>query len=66
MTKPNVLVVEDEELMRTILRQLLTDGEYTVLTADSAETAFKVFSQNDIAVTLTDIKMAGRDCRVDR
>ncbi len=61
MTKPNVLVVEDEELMRTILRQLLTDGEYTVLTADSAETAFEVFSHNDIAVTLTDIKMAGRD-----
>ncbi len=61
MTKPNVLVVEDEELMRTILRQLLTDAGYSVLTADSAETAIEVFSQNDIAVTLTDIKMAGRD-----
>ena len=61
MTKPNVLVVEDEELMRTILRQLLTDAGYTVLTADSAETAFEVFSQNEIAVTLTDIKMAGQD-----
>ncbi len=61
MTKPNVLVVEDEELMRTILRQLLTDAGYSVLTADSAESALEVFSQNDVAVTLTDIKMAGLD-----
>lgn len=61
MPKSNVLVVEDEELMRTILRQLLNDAGYSVLTADSAETAFEVFSQNEIAVTLTDIKMAGLD-----
>jgi len=61
MTKPNILVVEDEELMRSILRQLLTDAGYSVLTADSAETALDVFAQNEIAVTLTDIKMAGAD-----
>ena len=61
MTKPTILVVEDEELMRTILRQLLTDAGYLVLTADSAETAVEVFAQNEVAVTLTDIKMAGAD-----
>ena len=61
MNKPNVLVVEDEELMRTILRQLLTDSGYSVLTADSAETAFEIFSRNEVSVTLTDIKMAGKD-----
>ena len=61
MTKKSVLVVEDEELMRTILRQLLQDASYNVFTADSAETALELFSQNDVDITLTDIKMSGRD-----
>ncbi len=61
MPNQNVLVVEDEELMRTILRRLLEDSGYSVFTADSAEAGFEVFSQNDIAVTLTDIKLAGAD-----
>ena len=43
MNKPNVLVVEDEELMRSILRQLLENEGYSVLTADSAENALEIF-----------------------
>ena len=61
MSKPNVLVVEDEELMRSILRQLLENVGYRVLTADSAENALEIFAGEDVAVTLTDIKMAGMD-----
>jgi two-component system, NtrC family, response regulator len=61
MTNQNVLVVEDEELMRSILRQLLEREGYRVFTASSAETALEVFPGNDIALTLTDIKMAGMD-----
>ena len=61
MSKPNVLVVEDEELMRSILRQLLENVGYRVLTADSAENALEIFSGEDVAATLTDIKMAGMD-----
>ncbi|MEO6050806.1 MAG: sigma-54 dependent transcriptional regulator [Pyrinomonadaceae bacterium] len=56
-----VLVVEDEEMMRAILRQLLEGGGYNVLTADSAENAIHIFSTNDVAITLTDIKMSGKD-----
>jgi len=59
--KSKVLIVEDEELMRSILRQLLEDEGYQVLTADSAENALEIFSSNDVAVTLTDIKMARMD-----
>jgi DNA-binding NtrC family response regulator len=59
--KPNVLIVEDEELMRSILRQLLETEGYRVLTADSAENALEIYSANDVAVTVTDIKMAGMD-----
>ncbi len=59
--KPNILVVEDEELMRVILRQLLEDEGFQVLTADSAENALTLFANDEIAVTLTDIKMGGMD-----
>ncbi len=59
--KQTVLVVEDEELMRSILRQLLEDEGFQVFTADSAENALEIFSANNIAVTLTDIKMSGMD-----
>ncbi len=57
--KPNVLVVEDEELMRVILRQLLEDEGFRVFTADSAENALTLFANEEITATLTDIKMAG-------
>lgn len=59
--KQKVLVVEDEELMRSILRQLLDDAGYTVVTADRVDSAIEAFAANDIVVTLTDIKMPGRD-----
>ncbi len=61
MTKPNILVVEDEELMRSILRQLLEEEGYHVFTASSAETALEIFPTVEIDVTLTDIKMSGMD-----
>lgn len=61
MAKQKVLVVEDEELMRTILRTLLEGEGFEVFSADSAEAALRIFPENEIAVTLTDIKMAGMD-----
>jgi len=61
MTKQSVLIVEDEELMRAILRRLLEDAGYTVFTADSAEAGLEILPQNDISVTITDIKMGGMD-----
>ena len=61
MKKPSVLIVEDEELMRAILRELLADAGYDVLSADSAETAIELFAGSDVTLTLTDIKMSGKD-----
>ena len=59
--RKSVLVVEDEELMRSILRRLLESAGYSVFTADSAETALGILGENEISVTLSDIKMAGLD-----
>lgn len=61
MSKERVLVVEDEELMRGILRSLLEQAGYEVLTADSGEAAIRIFSETEISVTLTDVRMPGID-----
>ena len=61
MAPHKILIVEDEELMRSILRRLLEGSGYDVVTADSAESALAAFGENDIAVTVTDIKMSGMD-----
>ncbi|MGQ0540586.1 MAG: sigma-54-dependent transcriptional regulator [Blastocatellia bacterium] len=61
MRKQNVLVVEDEELMRSILRRLLEESGYDVITADSSEAALKIFGERRFGVVLSDIKMAGMD-----
>ncbi len=61
MTKHTILVVEDEELMRSILRRLLETAGYEVVTADSAESGLAAFGENDIAATITDIRMSGMD-----
>jgi DNA-binding NtrC family response regulator len=61
MAKQKVLVVEDEELMRTILRTLLEGEGCEVFTADRSEAAIRIFRDHDFAVTLTDIKLAGMD-----
>lgn len=61
MTKSLILVVEDEDLMRAILTQLLEGAGYRVATANSAETALEIFTSEDVSVTLTDIRMGGMD-----
>ncbi|MCV6005902.1 response regulator, partial [Escherichia coli] len=55
------MVVEDEALMRDILRSLLERAGYEVFTADSGEAALRILKQADISVTLTDIRMPGID-----
>lgn len=56
-----ILVVEDEELMRSILRRLLAAEGYDVYTADSAESALRVFTEHDFSLVITDIRMPGID-----
>jgi DNA-binding NtrC family response regulator len=61
MEQKKVLIVEDEELMRSILRRLLEGEGYKVVTADSAELALRLYAENRFDVTITDVKMAGMD-----
>ncbi len=58
---PLILIVEDEELLRNILRQILQEAGYSVATAGSAEAALEIFTTGEVALTLTDIRMTGMD-----
>jgi DNA-binding NtrC family response regulator len=58
---PLILISEDEDLMRAILSRLLGDAGYRVTTAASAEEALVKFAAEDVALTLTDIRMGGMD-----
>jgi DNA-binding NtrC family response regulator len=60
-TTPLILVAEDEDLMRAIIERLLEDSGYRVAAVASAEEALEAFAAEDVAVTLTDIRMAGMD-----
>src|SRR5919107_3553814 len=61
MNAPLILVAEDEELMRAILTRLLEDAGYRVAAVADAEAALERFGAEDVALTLTDIRMAGMD-----
>ena len=60
-TQPLILVAEDEDLMRAIVSRLLEESGYRVAAVAGAEEALEVFAAEDVAVTLTDIRMAGMD-----
>jgi DNA-binding NtrC family response regulator len=60
-TQPLILVAEDEDLMRAIISRLLEESGYRVAAVASAEEALETFAAEDVAVTLTDIRMAGMD-----
>jgi DNA-binding NtrC family response regulator len=60
-TQPLILVAEDEDLMRAIISRLLEESGYRVSAVASAEEALEAFAAEDVAVTLTDIRMAGLD-----
>lgn len=60
-TPPLILVAEDEDLMRAIISRLLEAEGYRVASVASAEEALEKFAAEDVAVMLTDIRMAGMD-----
>ncbi|HET6415275.1 MAG TPA: response regulator, partial [Polyangiales bacterium] len=54
-----VLVVDDEENIRLVLRTLLKKHEYQVETAESAESALEQLERFDPDFVLADVRMSG-------
>jgi response regulator RpfG family c-di-GMP phosphodiesterase len=58
---PSVLIVDDENGVRTLMSRWLEAGGYAVVTASSAEEALTQLAVAPSAVALCDIRMPGRD-----
>lgn len=52
-----VLVVDDEDGLRTIISQVLTESGYEVTTASSGEVALEIFRESPFPIVMTDIFM---------
>ncbi len=57
MSQENVLVVDDEEVIRDVCRQILTREGYFVTTAASGREALHLVSENEYDAVVTDIMM---------
>ncbi len=58
---PSILIAEDEDLMRTILTDLLSGAGYRVLAASSGEQALELFAAEAPALTISDIALGQLD-----
>ena len=54
-----ILIVDDEEPIRTLLARLLGAHGYECLTADSAAAARRVLKETNVALVLSDVNMPG-------
>ncbi|MBW2041352.1 MAG: hybrid sensor histidine kinase/response regulator [Deltaproteobacteria bacterium] len=57
--KQTILLVDDEEDIRDVLRIALSNSGYDVLTAKDGDEALRIFSETRPPIVLTDIKMPG-------
>ena len=62
-TRQTVLVVDDEELVRSFMQRVLTAAGYEVITASSGDEAMAILKRTAVALVITDIRMPGMDGR---
>ncbi|MBF0122920.1 MAG: sigma-54-dependent Fis family transcriptional regulator [Candidatus Omnitrophica bacterium] len=56
-----ILIVDDEQMLREKLKDLLELEGHKVFTADGAENALTVFQEKNPQIVITDIRMPGMD-----
>lgn len=61
MKKPTVLLVDDDEALRSLIALRLEGNGFTVTTADSGEAALATLAHSRPDAVLTDIQMPGMD-----
>ncbi len=59
--RTNILVIDDEGIMRQLLSDILKDAGYNVWTAESGEEALKFAQSKEFEVVITDLRMPGID-----
>src|SRR5947209_7019313 len=59
-TRPRILVVEDEVIVRMVLADVLRAGGYLVIEAATADEAIEVLNQGDqVSLVISDLRMPG-------
>ncbi|MFH1995389.1 MAG: diguanylate cyclase [Candidatus Omnitrophota bacterium] len=61
MAAVSILVVDDEDIMRSMLKDVLTESGYQVCTASSGEEAVRLVNNSDFSIVITDMRMPGID-----
>ena len=56
-----ILIVDDDEGVRTLLRRVIEDIGHTVVEAADATSALEVLQSTKVGLALCDIRMPGRD-----
>jgi DNA-binding NtrC family response regulator len=59
MNNHNILIVEDEDIIRTSLRKLLERHDFTVSEAISVKAAQQSFNLNDFDLVISDLRLPG-------
>ncbi len=55
-----ILIVDDEPIVRDSIKDWLVDAGYHVVTVGSAEEAIKLVENNDFGVVIMDIRLPGK------
>jgi len=61
MARANILVVDDEEVVRSLFKETLADLGHRVVTAATAAEGLELVKQRDFALVFLDLKMPGMD-----
>jgi excisionase family DNA binding protein len=59
--KANILVVDDEEVIRLIFKETLEELGHNVITTGNAQAALEIVNQQDLDLAFLDLKMPGMD-----
>jgi len=60
MTKPAILLIDDEEVIRDVISRLLERNGYRVFTAEESEAGLKLLKEEPIDLILLDLMLPGR------
>lgn len=60
-TKANILVVDDEQVIRSLFKETLEELGHSVIAAESASEGLELVKQGDFALVFLDLKMPGMD-----
>ena len=58
---PHLLIVDDDERIRSLLQQFLIQSDYLVSTAENAKQAIKLLSAIEFDLIILDVMMPGQD-----